>query len=73
MSNEEKKRRCKSCGKLLLDEKGLLCKRCLLEGRNKIMKIGSTVCGFAATAYGIVAYKENGLSGSDNISNNTMI
>ncbi len=44
MSNEEKKRRCKSCGKLLLDEKLPWCRRCRLEGRNK--KVGQSVeCG----------------------------
>lgn len=35
MDEEIKKRRCKSCKKLLLDEKLPFCKRCTLEGRNK--------------------------------------
>lgn len=36
MSKEEKERRCKSCRKLLLDEKLPFCRRCILEARNKV-------------------------------------
>ena len=35
MSKGKKERRCKSCGKLLIDEKVPFCRRCILEGRNK--------------------------------------
>ena len=49
MSKEEKKRRCKSCGKLLLDEKIPLCGRCVLEGRNTVVRAGSII-GSAAIA-----------------------
>lgn len=46
MSNAWKERRCKSCGKLLLDETLPFCRRCVLEGRNKVGKIGGIVGGF---------------------------
>ena len=49
MSNEEKERRCKSCGKLLLDEKLPFCRRCVLEGKNKIVQVGGIVVGAAIT------------------------
>ena len=52
MSKEEKERRCKSCGKLLLDEKVFFCRRCFLEGRNKAFGIagavGISICGALA-------------------------
>lgn len=51
MSEENKERRCKSCGKLLLDERIPFCRRCFLEGRNKVGKVvigGVTI--FSATA-----------------------
>lgn len=47
MSNEEKERRCKSCGKLLLDEKLPFCRRCVLEGRNKVGQVVGIGVGFA--------------------------
>lgn len=40
MNETTKERRCKSCGKLLFDAKWPRCKRCFLEGRNKIGQIG---------------------------------
>ena len=55
MSNEEKERRCKSCGKLLLDEKLPYCRRCVLERRNKGAKIG----GLAMTVLGAFALVNN--------------
>lgn len=50
MSNEKKERRCKSCGKLLLDEKLPFCRRCMLEGRDTVGKVGGTVGVLAITA-----------------------
>lgn len=50
MSNGKKERRCKSCGKLLLDEKLPFCRRCVLEGRNNVGKVVSIVGGLATTA-----------------------
>ncbi|MCM1220434.1 MAG: hypothetical protein NC548_38710 [Lachnospiraceae bacterium] len=47
MNETVKERRCKSCGKLLLDEKLPFCKRCVLEGRNKAGKVGGAVSGLA--------------------------
>lgn len=43
MSKEEKERRCKICGKLLLDEKLPFCRRCFLENRNKIEAVGGVL------------------------------
>ena len=45
MNEAEKERRCKFCGKLLIDEK-VFCRRCKLEGRNKVGQFG----GLAASA-----------------------
>lgn len=58
MSDEEKERRCKACGKLLLDEKMPFCRRCVLEGRNKIGQISGTLVGglmFIGSAKAIVS------------------
>ena len=54
MSKEEKERRCKSCGKLLLDEKIPFCRRCVLEGRNKVGQVGGIVGGLTMTALSAV-------------------
>lgn len=61
MSEENKERRCISCGKLLLDEKIPVCRRCRLEGRDKAGKVGGAVGGVAMTI----------LSASALINNNT--
>lgn len=50
MSNEKKERRCKSCGKLLLDEKLPFCRRCVLEGRDTVGIVGGIVGVLAITA-----------------------
>ena len=50
MSNEKKERRCKSCGKLLIDEKLPFCSRCVLEGRDTVGKVGGIVVVLAITA-----------------------
>lgn len=49
MSDENKERRCKSCGKLLLDERIPFCRRCFLEGRNKVGKVGGFIGGATIT------------------------
>ena len=49
MSNMEKVRRCKFCGKLLIDEKMPLCRRCVLEGRNKSVQVAGIVFGATTT------------------------
>ena len=64
MSNEEKERRCKSCGKLLLDEKLPFCRRCVLEGRNKVGQVGGIV---AMTAFFAKALVNNNSDSDDNI------
>ena len=58
MSNEEKERRCKSCGKRLIDEK-MFCRRCVLEGRNKVGQVGGIVGGLAVSAFSAVALLNN--------------
>lgn len=40
MSKDKKERRCMTCGKLLLDEKLPLCRRCVLKGRSRAAKVG---------------------------------
>ena len=68
MSNEEKERRCKSCGKLLLDEKLSLCRRCFLERRNKVGQIGGTAAGVAAAFFGAITFiKNNSDGGNDSL------
>lgn len=59
MSNEEKDRRCKACGKLLIDEKLPFCRRCVLEGRDKTFQIGRTLAGLTAAYVSIKAYKDS--------------
>ena len=49
MSSENTERRCKSCNKLLLDEKLPFCPRCMLEGRNKAVQIGGIIGGLGTT------------------------
>lgn len=56
MSNEKKERRCKSCGKLLLDEKLPFCRRCVLEGRDTVGMVGGVL---AITALNVVARVKN--------------
>jgi hypothetical protein len=55
MSNEKKERRCKSCGKLLLDEKLPFCRRCVIEGRDTVGMVGGAVGVLAVTALNVVA------------------
>lgn len=45
MNKEDNERRCKICGKLLLNERLPICRRCVLQGRNQTTKIGGTVGG----------------------------
>lgn len=47
MNDETKERRCKFCGKLLISEKMPICRRCKLEGRNKVGQVGGIVGMFA--------------------------
>lgn len=42
MNEIEKERRCKSCGKLLIDEKAF-CRRCKLKMRNTGGKVGGMI------------------------------
>lgn len=65
MSNEEKERRCKSCGKLLLDEKLPFCGRCVLEGRNKVGQVGGIFVGLAMTARSVVTLVNNNSDGNN--------
>ncbi len=65
MSNEEKEHRCKSCGKLLLDEKIPFCRRCVLEGRNKVGQVGGIVGGLVMTALSAVAFINSNSDGNN--------
>lgn len=65
MSKEDKERRCKSCGKLLLDEKLPFCRRCVLEGRNKAGQVGGIIVGAATTVLSAAALINNN-SNNDN-------
>lgn len=49
MNDKTKERRCKFCGKLLIGEKMPICRRCKLEGRNKVGQgVGMVVCMITA-------------------------
>ena len=64
MSNEEKERRCKSCGKLLVDEK-LFCRRCVLEGRNTAGKITGAIGGAVMSVLSVAALVNNNSNDTD--------
>lgn len=49
MNEIEKERRCKSCGKLLIDEK-TFCRRCKLKMRNTGGKAGGIISGLFVAA-----------------------
>ena len=63
MSNEEKDRRCKTCGKLLIDEKLPFCRRCVLEGRDKSVQFSGMVAGAATLLMSVKAFKNGGKLG----------
>ena len=67
MNNKEKERRCKACGKLLLDEKIPFCRRCVLDGRNKVTKVGGIVGGIAISAISAVSLKNNMSDGHNQV------
>ena len=50
MNESAVERRCKSCGKLLLDERLPFCKRCILTGRNRAVQ-GFGIAAGLFTAY----------------------
>lgn len=67
MNDETKEKRCKFCGKLLISEKMPICRRCKLEGRNKVGQVGGMVVGmfaFVRSAKALAGDKENGDSSS---------
>lgn len=43
MEEEVKERKCKTCGKRLIDEKIPICLRCRLTGRNNVGKVSGIV------------------------------
>lgn len=59
MDEDIKERRCKSCEKLLLDEKLPFCKRCALAGRNKAGQIGGIIIALAPPILSVVARVNN--------------
>lgn len=60
MSEETKERRCKICGKLLISEKKLLCRRCKLEGRNKAGQVGGIIASAATFIFSAKALVGDG-------------
>lgn len=56
--NNEKVRRCKVCGKLLVIEKLPICKKCFLKGREELLKDGA-YAGIAITATAVLNYLSN--------------
>lgn len=50
MNDGTKEKRCKFCGKLLISEKMPICRRCKLEGRNKVGQAGALAAS-AVTFY----------------------
>lgn len=58
MNDETKEKRCKFCGKLLISEKMPICRRCKLEGRNKVGQVGA----LAASAVTFFYKVKNALS-----------
>lgn len=69
MNEIEKVRRCKSCGKLLIDEK-TFCRRCKLKMRNTGGKVGGMISGLVIAALSANSHandeaRKNGTSSSD--------
>lgn len=67
MNDEIKERRCKFCGKLLISEKMPICRRCKLEGRNKVGQVGGIAAGMLTavlSAKALASDKENDDSSS---------
>lgn len=71
MSSESKEKRCKSCSKLLIDEK-VFCKRCVLEGRNKVIQIGGIIVGGITTICSIESFINN-TSDNDDVNNSNLV
>lgn len=67
MSKSETERRCKTCGKRLLDEKLPFCKRCILEGRNKAGQIGGILTGAVLTVFSAKQFLDS--NSSDDMDN----
>lgn len=65
MSKVKKERRCKKCGKLLIDEKLPFCRRCVLEGRNTAGMVGG-IGGGLITIIALAAEHMNNKSNMDN-------
>ena len=63
MNNEEKIRRCRLCGKRLLDEKIPICRRCIIKSRNVAGQFVGALGGMALTV----------LSGKALLDNNHML
>lgn len=64
MSEIGKERRCKSCGKLLIDEK-ILCRRCKLKMRNTGGKVGGIISGLVVTAFSANSLANDGEGKND--------
>ncbi len=60
MSNADKERRCKKCGKRLIDEALPFCDRCVLNGRNTAGKMIGGATTVALAVMSAIAYTNNG-------------
>lgn len=67
MNKEDKVRRCKFCGKLLLDRKTPFCRRCTLEGRNKATQIGGIIGGVVTAVVSANALAEEHLNDNSSV------
>lgn len=53
--DDNKERRCKSCHKLLIDEKLPICRRCRLKGRDNAVKAVGVGVTASIGVFGVVA------------------
>ena len=56
---KQKKRSCKYCGKLLINEKKSICKRCDLKTKKKQMTIGEIMVSFIIDIVSVKALAGN--------------
>ena len=59
METEATNRRCKACGKLLLDERLPFCRRCILQGRNIAGRGAETLGSLVLAGFSANALKNN--------------
>lgn len=66
MNEEKKEKRCIACKKLLINKKLPLCRRCCLEGRNKVVQIAGAFGGSVTAAVSVAMFmNKNGNGDND--------